>query len=69
MIKRLVPYIGAYKRYAILAPLLVLLESVCELLLPLLMASIIDDGIQQSNLNVILVDGVLMLVISAVAMT
>ena len=69
MIKRLVPYIGAYKRYAILAPLLVLLESVCELLLPLLMASIIDDGIQQSNLNVILMDGVLMLVISAVAMT
>lgn len=68
MIKRLLPYIGSYKRYAILAPLLVVLESVCELLLPLLMAAVIDDGILQSNMQVILANGGLMLLLGAVAM-
>ena len=69
MLKRLLPYIGQYRRYAILAPILVAAESICELLLPLLMASVIDDGIMQEDMTVILINGALMLLLSAVAMT
>ena len=45
MIKKLFPYLREFKKDAILSPLLIVLEAVCELFLPLLMANIIDDGI------------------------
>ncbi len=57
-----------YGRAAVLAPVLVALETVCELILPLLMAGIIDDGISQSNLPVILQLGAAMLVVATVSM-
>ena len=69
MLKRLLPYIGQYRRYAILAPLLVTVESVCELLLPLFMASIINDGIMGEDMRAILVNGAVMLALSALSMT
>ena len=58
-----------YRRQALLAPLLVSAETVCELFLPLLMASIIDDGIQKGNMESILRTGALMLVVSAISLT
>ncbi len=45
MIKKLAKYIGEFKRDAILSPLLIVLEASCELLMPLVMARIIDVGI------------------------
>ena len=69
MVKRIAPFMEGYRRQALLAPLLVSLETVCELFLPLLMASIIDDGIQKGNMGVILRVGVLMLVVSALSLT
>ena len=45
MIKKLIVYLREFKREAILSPLLIVLEVICELLLPLLMAGIIDTGI------------------------
>lgn len=69
MFKRIASFMEGYRRQALLAPLLVSAETVCELILPLLMAAIIDDGIQQGNMEVILRTGGLMLVISAVSLT
>ncbi len=57
-----------YRKEAILAPILVSLETVCELILPLLMAGIIDDGIGQSNLPVTFRLGAAMLVVAGVSM-
>ncbi len=68
MIKRLLPYLKGYKKQAILAPVLVALETICALILPLLMAEIIDNGIVNSNMPVILKLGALMLVVAAIAM-
>lgn len=68
MIKRLFPYFKGYKKQAILAPTLIALETILDLLLPLLMAEIIDNGIQKGNMPVILKMGMLMLVVSAAAM-
>ncbi len=45
MIKKLIVYLREFRRDAILAPLLIVLEVICELLLPLLMERIIDVGI------------------------
>ena len=45
MIKKLIIYLKEFRRDAILAPALIVLEVVCELLLPILMARIIDVGI------------------------
>ena len=45
MIKKLIVYLREFRRDAILSPLLIVLEVVCELLLPLLMERIIDVGI------------------------
>ena len=68
MMKRLFPYFKGYKRQAILAPVLIALETICELILPLLMAEIIDSGIQKGDMPVILKMGALMLVVATAAM-
>lgn len=68
MIKRLLPYLKGYQKQAVLAPALVALETICELILPLLMAEIIDNGIANSSLPIILKMGALMLVVASVSM-
>lgn len=45
MTKKLFPYIKGFEKDAVKAPLFILIEAVCELFLPLLMANIIDVGI------------------------
>ena len=47
--KKLFKYFKAYKKEAILAPLFKLLEALLELLIPLVVASIIDKGIASSD--------------------
>ena len=69
MIKRLLPFMRDYRRQAIAAPFWVSVETVCELILPLLMAAIIDDGIQKGDMSAILKNGGLMLVMSMLSLT
>jgi ATP-binding cassette subfamily B multidrug efflux pump len=45
MIHKLLPYIGEYKKDAILTPVLIIGEVFMEVLIPLVMAAIIDHGI------------------------
>ena len=69
MVKKLFPYLREFKKDAILSPLLIVLEAICELFLPLLMANIIDDGINGTGgMDSILRNGILMLVLSVVSM-
>ena len=46
MIKKLASCVGEYKKYAILTPLVMVGEVVMELMIPFIMAKIIDHGIQ-----------------------
>lgn len=68
MIKRLVPYLKGYGRSAVLAPVLVMIETVCELLIPLQMARIIDVGIPNLDLSVILTSALWMLLLAVISM-
>ncbi len=66
MIKKLAKQIQEYKRDAILSPVFVALESIMEVIIPFLMAYLIDDGINKGDINEIYKIGAL-LVISALA--
>lgn len=50
---RLSSYVKPYWMYAVAAPLLMIIEVVCDLLQPSLMARIIDEGVANGNLPVI----------------
>ena len=65
MIKKLARYVKEYKKSAILTPIFVILEVVMEVIIPFLMANIIDVGIQNSDIDYILEMGIL-LIISAI---
>ena len=62
MIKKLASYIKDYKKETILTPIFVILEVVMEILIPYLMAKIIDVGIQNSDVKYILEIGVFLIV-------
>ena len=51
--KRLMMYLKDYKKESILAPLFKLLEAFFELMVPLVMANIIDYGISNRNMGYI----------------
>ena len=68
MLKTLASYLREYKRLAILAPIMVILEVICELILPRVMAKIVDVGIANADLSYILRMGAVMLGLSALAM-
>ena len=59
--KRLMMYLKDYKKESILAPLFKLLEAFFELLVPLVMANIIDYGISNRNMGYIGKMGLLLL--------
>ena len=63
-VKRLLTYLSAYKKESVLAPLFKLLEALLDLLVPMVVAQIIDVGIKTSNTG-ILVRYVLVLVLLA----
>ena len=62
MIHTLTSQIRQYKRDSFLAPLFTMLESVMELTIPLMMASIIDDGINTGEMSTVYRVGAMMLV-------
>ena len=68
MIKKLVSHLGKYKRAAILTPLFAALEAVMDVLLPTIMAFIIDLGIEKGDMNAILKYGLLTFLVAAVAL-
>lgn len=69
MLKKLAKYVKGYEKPAVLAPLLCIAEVICELLLPLIMANIINNGIQgQAGIGYILQQGGIMIGIALLSM-
>ena len=62
MIKKLASYIKDYKKETILTPIFVIFEVVMEIVIPYLMAKIIDVGIQNSDVKYILEMGIFLIV-------
>ncbi len=68
MIKKLASHLGKYKRAAILTPTFSALEAVMDVLLPLLMSYIIDQGIEKGDMNAIIKYGLLTFLVAGIAL-
>ncbi|MBQ8165996.1 MAG: ABC transporter ATP-binding protein, partial [Lachnospiraceae bacterium] len=64
MIKTLGKHLKEFKAPSILTPVFMILEVFFEILIPYLMASIIDEGVQKGDLKHIVTVGLLMLVLA-----
>ena len=69
MFKKLSKYVKEYKKAAMLTPFFVILEVVMEVIIPLLMAKIIDVGIQNGDVKYILEIGGLLIVSAILSLT
>ncbi len=68
MIKKLFAYAGEYKKFALLTPLLVAGEVILEILIPLIMADLIDKGVDAGNMQLIIKYGVMLVAFAMVAL-
>lgn len=68
MLKTLAGHIKEYKKPSFLTPCFMILEVAMEMIIPLLMASIIDDGVEAGNLSHIFMIGGVMVVVACVSL-
>ena len=68
MIKTLAVHIKGYIRESVLTPLFMILEVVMETIIPWLMSTMIDDGINKGDMNHIIVTGLWMLLCALIAL-
>ena len=69
MIKKLASYIGEFKKATILTPIFMILEVVMEMIIPLLMAKIIDNGVGNGDMKYVTIVGLVMIVIAFCSLT
>ncbi|MGN1090392.1 MAG: ABC transporter transmembrane domain-containing protein, partial [Huintestinicola sp.] len=60
MIKKLLSCVGEYKKYAIATPIVMIGEVAMEVLIPLIMAKIVDNGIANSDIGYTVKMGLIM---------
>ena len=68
MLKTLGKQIKEYKKASILTPVFVTCEVIMELLIPILMAKIIDDGIGKGNDTLVYKVGAMMAVLAMLSL-
>lgn len=68
MIKKLMESIRQYKKASILAPVLVLVEVAMEIIIPLVMAELIDKGIDQGHMPSVIKFGIILLIAAMISL-
>lgn len=68
MLSKLIPYFRRYKAAAVICPVLMLIEVVGDVMMPLLMSSLVDVGIQNRDIPYIVRTGLLMVGLALVAL-
>lgn len=68
MIKTLAVHIKGYIKESVMTPLFMILEVVMETIIPMLMVTIIDDGVSKGNLNHVVTTGLIMILCALVAL-
>ena len=66
MVRKLLRSVREYKKHSILAPVFVIFEVIMEVVIPLLMANLIDFGIDDGNLEYIVKMGVVLVVFALI---
>lgn len=69
MIKRLAKCIREYKKHSLLSPLFVTFEVIMEVIIPLVMAKLIDNGIDKGDMNYVLSIGGVLLVLALISLS
>ena len=59
-------YLKPYWKQAAIAPLLMVVEVICDLLLPRLLETIVDQGIARSDMTLVLHTGILMIIVTSI---
>lgn len=68
MFKKLSKSVREYKRPALLTPLMVILEVGVEIIIPLLMAGLIDKGIDKGNMSIVTKYGIVLLIVALIGL-
>ena len=68
MLKKLIDCIGEYKKETIKTPIFVAFECAFDVIIPFLMAYLIDNGINKGDTKLIIIIGILLVICSIVAM-
>ena len=68
MYKKVLSCVGNYKKYAILTPVTIIGEVVMEVLIPTVMALIIDNGIRQGDIGYVVKMGLVRMLMAAVSL-
>lgn len=68
MYKKVLSCVGNYKKYAILTPVTIIGEVIMEVLIPTVMALIIDNGIRQGDIGYVVKMGLVMMLMAAVSL-
>lgn len=66
--KKLLPYLGKYRTYAILSPIIIICEVTLEVTIPKIMANIVDIGVAGKNTGYIIKMGALMILMSLMSL-
>ena len=68
MIKKLAVYAREFKKEAILSPICIAIEVIMEVILPVLMAAVIDKGVNVGDMNYVVKMGLLMIAVAFVSL-
>ncbi|MBR4726030.1 MAG: ABC transporter ATP-binding protein [Lachnospiraceae bacterium] len=68
MIKRLLSYVREYKAASIATPFFMVVEVIMEMVVPLMMASLVDQGIDKGDMNHILMIGGFMVIAAVIGL-
>lgn len=66
--KRLLVYLKDYKKESFFAPLFKMLEAIFELIVPLVVASIIDNGILKNNISYVVICSAILVALAVIGM-
>lgn len=64
MLKKLLPFMKKYRTYAILSPIMMILEVAADVLVPFLMSRIVDIGIKNQDMDYVIRTGLLMILLA-----
>lgn len=68
MLRKLLPYMKKYRTYAILSPIMMILEVGSDVIIPFLMARLVNIGIENRDMNFVLLTGGMMIAIALFGM-
>ncbi|BBF41379.1 lipid A export ATP-binding/permease protein MsbA [Lachnospiraceae bacterium KM106-2] len=69
MLKTLLAQVKEYKRDSLLTPLFIVLEVIMEVIIPVMMAEIIDNGVEKGNMKYVVIMGITMVVAAMLSLS